>query len=122
VRPEELLETDELAAVLHALRQRYDYVIVDLPPMFPMLDVSMTDRLIDSYVIIVEWGTSKIDTVSHALARCPGVRNRMLGFVLNKVDFSRLRLYDRRMIDYYDARRYGNYLLKGPMERHLQDD
>jgi polysaccharide biosynthesis transport protein len=122
MRPEELLDTDELAAVLVALRQRYDYVIVDLPPMFPMLDVSMTDRLIDSYIIIVEWGTSKIDTVSHALARCPGVRNRVLGLVLNKVDFNRLRLYDRRMIDYYDERRYGNYLLSGPMERRLEND
>src|SRR5262249_7926325 len=78
-RPEELLETDALTEVLIELRQRYEYVIVDLPPMFPMLDVSMTDRVIEGYIVVVEWGSSKIDTVAHALARCPGVRNRMLG-------------------------------------------
>jgi succinoglycan biosynthesis transport protein ExoP len=111
-RPEELLESPVMAAVLLALRERYDYVIVDLPPMFPMLDVSMTDRTIESYVLIIEWGASKIDTVAHALARCPGVRKRMLGFVLNKVDFNRLRQYDPRSDDYYDARRYAKYYLK----------
>jgi succinoglycan biosynthesis transport protein ExoP len=115
-RPEELLETEELTAVLSELRRRYDYVLVDLPPMFPMLDVSIMDRLIESYIIVVEWGASKIDTVAHALARCPGVHKRMLGFVLNKVDFGRLSLYDQRAADYYDVRRYSNYLLKGPVE------
>jgi succinoglycan biosynthesis transport protein ExoP len=113
-RPEELLETPALFEVLTELRQRYDYVIVDLPPMFPMLDVSMTDRYIESYIVIVEWGSSKIDTVAHALTRCPGVHKRMLGFVLNKVDFSRLRHYDQSAADYYDAKRYSNYLHKGP--------
>jgi succinoglycan biosynthesis transport protein ExoP len=112
-RPEELLEMPELAKVLTELRLRYDYVIVDLPPLFPMLDVSITDRLIDSFIIVVEWGSSKIDTVAHALARCPGVHKRMLGFVLNKVDFSRLSLYDLRAADYYDERRYANYVLRG---------
>jgi succinoglycan biosynthesis transport protein ExoP len=116
-RPEELLEAEVLSTVLSELRRRYDYVLVDLPPMFPMLDVSIMDRLIESYIIVVEWGASKIDTISHALARCPGVHKRMLGFVLNKVDFGRLSLYDQRAADYYDARRYSNYLLKGSVER-----
>jgi polysaccharide biosynthesis transport protein len=113
VRPEELLEMPELAKVLTELRQHYDYVIVDLPPLFPMLDVSITDRLIETFIIVVEWGSSKIDTVAHALARCPGVHKRMLGFVLNKVDFGRLSLYDLRAADYYDERRYSNYVLRG---------
>ena len=115
-RPEGLLEADTLPAVLTELRERYDYVIVDLPPMFPMLDVAMTDRFIESYVVVVEWGSSKVDTVAHALARCPGVRSRMLGFVLNKVKFDRLRLYDHRAADYYDPKRYSNYLVKIPVE------
>jgi succinoglycan biosynthesis transport protein ExoP len=115
-RPEELLESEALGSVLIELRQRFDYVIVDLPPLFPMLDVSMTDRLIESYVVVVEWGSSKIDTVAHALTRCPGVHKRMLGFVLNKVDFDRLSLYDQRAADYYDARRYSNYLLSDPKQ------
>jgi succinoglycan biosynthesis transport protein ExoP len=116
-RPEELLETPALLDVLKVLRQRYDYVIVDLPPMFPMLDVSMTDRFIESYIVVVEWGSSRVDTVVHALARCPGVQRRMLGFVLNKVDFNRLRHYDQSAADYYDARRYSNYVLQGPQRQ-----
>jgi Mrp family chromosome partitioning ATPase len=81
-----------------------------------MLDVAMTDRLINWYVVVVQWGSSKIDTVAHALARCRSVRERMLGFVLNKVDMRRLSLYDRRAADYYDPKRYANYLLPPPPE------
>ena len=119
-RPEELLETDALARVLRELRRRYEYVIVDLPPLFPMLDVAMTDRLINWYVIVVQWGSSKIDTVAHALARCPSVRDHMLGFVLNKVDMRRLSLYDRRAADYYDPKRYANYLLPALPDYHTE--
>ena len=110
-RPEELLETKALANVLRELRHRYEYVLVDLPPLFPMLDVAMTDRLINWYVVVVQWGSSRIDTVAHALARSPNVRSRMLGFVLNKVDMRRLSLYDRRTAVYYDRKRYANYLV-----------
>jgi polysaccharide biosynthesis transport protein len=115
VRPEVLLGTEAFASILGALRKRYDYVIVDLPPMFPMLDVTTTDRSIESYVIVVEWGSSKIDAVSHALARYPNVQRHMLGLVLNKVDMNRLRLYDHSAAEYYNARRYKSYLLKGPV-------
>jgi succinoglycan biosynthesis transport protein ExoP len=115
-RPEELLEMDALAHLMRELRRRYEYVIVDLPPLFPMLDVAMTDRLINWYVVVVQWGSSKIDTVAHALARCRSVRERMLGFVLNKVDMRRLSLYDRRAAEYYDPKRYANYLLPAPPE------
>jgi polysaccharide biosynthesis transport protein len=76
-----------------------------------MLDVAMTDRLINWYVVVVQWGSSRIDTVAHALARSPNVRSRMLGFVLNKVDMRRLSLYDRRTAVYYDRKRYANYLV-----------
>jgi succinoglycan biosynthesis transport protein ExoP len=116
-RPEELLEMEALIQVVRELRRRYEYVIVDLPPLFPMLDVAMTDRVIDWYVIVVQWGSSKIDTVAHAVARCRSVRARMLGFVLNNVDMRRLSLYDRRAAEYYDPKRYANYLLLGPPSR-----
>ena len=119
-RPEELLEMDALASLLRELRHRYEYVIVDLPPLFPMLDVAMTDRLINWYVVVVQWGSSKIDTVAHALARCPSVRDRMLGFVLNKVDMRRLSLYDHRAAEYYDPKRYANYLLPALPDYHTE--
>jgi capsular exopolysaccharide synthesis family protein len=116
-RPEELLEMDALVEVVRELRRRYEFVIVDLPPLFPMLDVAMTDRVINWYVVVVQWGSSKIDTVAHAVARSRSVRERMLGFVLNKVDMRRLSLYDRRAAEYYDPKRYANYLLPAPPMR-----
>jgi succinoglycan biosynthesis transport protein ExoP len=119
-RPEELLEGDALASVLRELRHRYEFVIVDLPPLFPMLDVAMTDRLINWYVVVVQWGSSKIDTVAHALARCPSVRDRMLGFALNNVDMRRLSLYDHRTAEYYDPKRYANYLLPALPDYHTE--
>ena len=69
------------------LRENYDYVIVDLSPVVPVVDVRSTTHLLDSYVFVVEWGKTKIDVAEHALNSARGVYDNLLGVVLNKVDF-----------------------------------
>jgi succinoglycan biosynthesis transport protein ExoP len=114
VRPEQLLASAALKIMLTQLRQRYDYVLVDLPPMLPMLDLSLTERLLEAFVIVVAWGARRADTLSHALARCPVVRERLLGLVLNKVDAQRLSVRGPDGRWFYAATPHLPYLLHGP--------
>ncbi len=93
-----------MEALLTTLRARYDYVIVDLPPLAPMVDVRATSHLIDSYILVVEWGRTRIDAVERILSRAHGVRENIIGAVLNKVDLNTIGSYDP-VIKYY----YGNY-------------
>src|SRR5262249_44089296 len=57
----EVIGSKALRAIFAQLRQEYDYVVVDLPPVAPIVDVLSTAGLIDSYVFVVEWGRTKME-------------------------------------------------------------
>jgi succinoglycan biosynthesis transport protein ExoP len=90
----ELLPSERTRLLFEALRLKYDYVIVDLPPLVPLGDVRATSPLIDSYVLVLEWGRTKVDVVQHTLGSSRGVREKIIGAVLNKVDMRAMKHYD----------------------------
>lgn len=88
------------------LRQSYDYVVIDLPPIIPVVDVRATAHLMDFYFLVVEWGCTKIDVVQHALGTANGVHDKLAGVVLNKINMDYIGRYDAHT--YY----YTNYYKK----------
>jgi succinoglycan biosynthesis transport protein ExoP len=100
----EALASDAAKSVLVALKAKYDYVIVDLAPLIAGTDNRAAARLIDSYVLVIEWGSTKVDAVEYALRHAPGVHERMVGAVLNKVDLATIGRYDNYGAHYYYAR------------------
>jgi succinoglycan biosynthesis transport protein ExoP len=105
----EILVSTALRTFLGELRNSYDYVIVDLPPLAPIVDVRSTAGLVDSYVFVVEWGRTKMDVAEFALKKAPMVRDRLLGVVLNKINFKTLRRYEAHRSDYYSEKLYAQY-------------
>ena len=84
-------------------------LIVDLPPLAPVVDVRATTPLIDCFVLVVEWGATRIDVVQHALHTAPNVCESLAGAVLNKTDMRALKRYDNYCNDYYDESHYIRY-------------
>jgi hypothetical protein len=72
------------------LRQAYEYIIVDLPPVAPVVDGRAMTHLVDSFVFVIEWGRTKIGVVEHALRMAPGAYDNLLGVVLNKTNLNLL--------------------------------
>jgi succinoglycan biosynthesis transport protein ExoP len=105
----ELLSAQPTRALFDKLRASYDYVIVDLPPLAPIVDVRATTPLVDCYVLVVEWGRTKIDVVQHALHTAPNIREALLGAVLNKTDMNIMKHYDSYHSDYYSSEHFGRY-------------
>lgn len=106
----ELLSAEPTRALFDKLRASYDYVIVDLPPLAPIVDVRATTPLVDCFVLVVEWGRTQINVVQHALHTAPNVSEATLGAVLNKTDMSALNRYDNYHGDYYNAEHYSRYV------------
>ncbi|MDE5452786.1 AAA family ATPase [Bradyrhizobium sp. CSA112] len=106
----ELLATDSMHKLFDRLRASYDYVIVDLPPLTPLVDVRATTQLVDHFILVVEWGQTKIDVVKHALHTAPTIHDSLIGTVLNKTDIKAMARYDTYLRDYYNddhCARYG---------------
>jgi succinoglycan biosynthesis transport protein ExoP len=102
--PADLVASDAANAFLETLRIRYDYVIVDLAPLVSVVDIQATSRLIDSYILVINWGATKPDVVKYALRNVSGVQENIIGAVLNKVDMAALRHYDGYGAHYYYGR------------------
>jgi polysaccharide biosynthesis transport protein len=109
VHTSEILGSTATKKLFEQLRLSYDYIVVDLPPLAPVIDVRATGHLIDFYFLVVEWGGTKIDVVQHALNRARPVYENLVGAVLNKTDMDQIARYDMHRRDYYDNKHYARY-------------
>lgn len=97
----EFLFSDGLGAILNELRRHYEIVIVDAPPLIPLVDSRALGEHADGIVMAVGWDRTPEDLVTRALGLLSPVRDRVLGTVLTRVDLRRLRGYD-----YYQSSAY----------------
>jgi succinoglycan biosynthesis transport protein ExoP len=105
----EILAAEQTKILFDKLRTNFDYVIVDLPPLAPIIDVRATAPLIDAFILAIEWGRTKTDVVQHALHMAPNVHEALIGAVLNKTDMKAIRRYDTYHNDYYSNKHYARY-------------
>ncbi|MCA1512325.1 polysaccharide biosynthesis tyrosine autokinase [Bradyrhizobium yuanmingense] len=105
----EILASKAMHALVTLLRSQYDYVVLDMPPMAPVVDVRVTSLFVDSYIFVVEWGKTGIDVVKHNLMSAPEIHDKLLGVVLNKADTKALSRYESYHGRYYYQKYYARY-------------
>jgi len=105
----DILSADATGKLFENLRSRYDYVLVDLTPLMPIVDARATTAFVDCYVCVIEWGRTTTDAVKHAFRDAHNISENMLGIVLNKADINRLRRYYPTGESYYRNKHYGQY-------------
>jgi succinoglycan biosynthesis transport protein ExoP len=98
----EILASEAFGQLIDRLRETFDYIIIDFPPLAPVVDVRATTNIVDSYVFVVEWGRTRIKMVQRQLDSAPEICDRLLGVVLNKADTKMLNRYE----DYYGSYYY----------------
>lgn len=92
--PTEMLASRNVKLLIESLKNYCDFIIVDMAPLISTVDVIAVSRFVESYMFVIEWGTTKIEAVRHAIANAPAVQMKMRGAVLNKVDFAGLASYE----------------------------
>jgi polysaccharide biosynthesis transport protein len=100
----DILNSPAMKQMLKAAKSDYDYVLVDLPPILPVVDVKAVAHLFDAFVLVVEWGSTSTDELLKAVATTPILSERLLGAVLNKADEAVMRRFEG-----YSDRRYNYY-------------
>jgi polysaccharide biosynthesis transport protein len=105
----ELLASEAMKKLITTLQDTYDHIIVDLPPLIPVVDARASTSFVDSYLYVVEWGATKIDLVKHGLSGAPELYERLLGVILNKVDMASIGRYERYRNNYYYDKYHARY-------------
>lgn len=114
--PAELLGSEVMSELLAELKERFDFVLVDSPPVLPVTDSVVVATKTDGVLFVVrsgEWGS---DVIQKAIAQLAAVRAHLLGVVLNCVDFTRGGYSYSYYRHYY--RTYYGYGRKEVDERH----
>ena len=98
----EILSSEVFRQLIDRLRKSYDYIIIDLPPLAPVVDARATTNIVDSYLFVIEWGKTRTNMVQRQLGSAPEIFDRLLGVVLNKANVRVLERYE----DYYGRSYY----------------
>ncbi len=107
-----LLASKGMHQLLQEARKQFDYIILDLPPLGPVVDARAIAPQVHAFVFIVEWRRVARRVVQRVLDSNPQVRDKCIGVVLNKVNMSELRLYQGAgsHYQYYDEYAKSYYL------------
>ncbi|MBB4955119.1 succinoglycan biosynthesis transport protein ExoP [Agrobacterium vitis] len=93
VHTNELIASPGMSTLLESVRQSFDYIIVDLAPIGPVVDAKAFAPLADGFLCVVEWGKTPTKLVSDLLDAEPHITNKIIGVLLNKTDMQALSRY-----------------------------
>jgi capsular exopolysaccharide synthesis family protein len=97
--PADLFASPTMENLMHELRGRFDYVVLDTAPLLLVTDATILSRLVDGVVLVVESGVTARRALVRAHRILESAGGRILGTVLNK--------WDARDEGYYSG--YGSY-------------
>ena len=84
--PTELLASARMREVLAKLREHFDMVLVDSPPVFPITDSAILSPVVDGVVLVVRGHQTDRRVIAEALERLRMMKAQVVGVVLNGVD------------------------------------
>lgn len=89
--PSEMIGSRKMTALLGDLKEEYDVILFDTPPVLNVTDALIISSLCDGVILVVNAGKVKKDLVKKAKAHLEHVNARILGAVLNNVQIPKSR-------------------------------
>lgn len=107
--PSELLASMAAKKTLNEMRSRYDYVVVDSPPLLAVTDAAILAAESDGALVLIKAGETKRDQLRHGVGTLRDVGARLLGTILTMVPTrgSGAYGYGNYSYDYGETRRWG---------------
>jgi polysaccharide biosynthesis transport protein len=107
--PMDLLASERFKALILALRDKFDLIIIDSPPLGPVIDASIISSTVDKVLFVVRWASTPRELVANTLKRVVGER-KIAGVVFNYVIDSQAQKYGKyASADHYGHRYYRRY-------------
>lgn len=107
--PADLLEESLFGDMISKLKEKYDYIIVDTPPMGNLIDGAIVARQCDGAVMVIESGSISYRLEQRVKGQLEKSGCRILGVVLNKVNLKINGYYSKYYGKYGKYSKYGHY-------------
>ena len=105
----ELISSQAMANLFQEAGDHFDYILVDLPPIGPVVDARAAAHLFDAFLLVIEWGKTTRSAVKNAMLEDGAIYEKCVGVIFNKVNADKLKLYSNYGGRSYYYRQYGNY-------------
>ncbi|MGL5434746.1 MAG: polysaccharide biosynthesis tyrosine autokinase [Lachnospiraceae bacterium] len=87
--PTELLANERFAELIRALRQEFDYIIVDTPPLGNVIDAAVAAKICDGSILVVPSDYYRYSEVVSVKEQLYSANKNILGVVLNHFNIKR---------------------------------
>lgn len=91
--PSELLGGPAMRALLAELAERFEYVVLDAPPLLPVTDAAVLSKIVDGTIVVVGASIVHRHQLSQALSTLAGVDAKVLGLLLNRLKVDATHTY-----------------------------
>jgi capsular exopolysaccharide synthesis family protein len=105
LNPPDILGSERMKGLVGRLRENFDYVVIDTPPVGPVVDSVIMAGLVDKTIFVVRWASTARDMVQTCIQKV-SVQKRIGGVVMNLVVQDRAKKYGT---DGYGGREYAKY-------------
>lgn len=108
--PVELLCSPKYAELINELKKRYDWVVIDAPPVMPVTDAAVVANNASGVIFVVGSEMTPRQNAAAAVEQLRGANARFIGAVLNRVNIQRHSYY----YSPYYRKEYGKYYQRSP--------
>jgi capsular exopolysaccharide synthesis family protein len=91
--PHIVLESHKTVDMVQALRNEYDYIIVDSPPILSVTDAMIISSYVDGIIYVVAYNKTKKEDAKSGLIQLQKNNARVLGAVLANIDVRKNKVY-----------------------------
>ena len=91
--PSELLGSEKMKQLLAQLREEYDYVLIDAPPVIVVTDAAVLASKVDGVVLVLDSGNVRPEMAQQAQKLIQAANGKILGAILNKVEIDEEHSY-----------------------------
>jgi capsular exopolysaccharide synthesis family protein len=114
--PAELISSEKMREMLEMLETRFDYILIDSPPLMYVTDPLILSTLVEGVILVVQGGKCTRDILRQSRQMLGSVSAKILGVVLNNVSTQHQKYYESA---YYAN--YGSYTQRVPDDERITD-
>ncbi|MBE7015356.1 MAG: polysaccharide biosynthesis tyrosine autokinase [Ruminococcaceae bacterium] len=105
--PAELLSSAEMGALLDSISDRYDYIFIDTPPVTVVTEAAAMAKYASGVILVVRQNNTIHESIKRARNSLLLTDAKILGFILNDIDYSAYGYGRYNKYNYRTARKYG---------------
>ena len=84
--PSEMIQSRKMRDFMNVIKQHYDYIFIDAPPIGLVTDAGILAQYADGTILVVGANETEIEAVKVTKERLEGVNANILGVILNKFE------------------------------------